>query len=149
MTHLYACLGATQVSVRLAPVQDSFGWSTGPNWRPFAKFYASVYEDNFPSLVAPFFSWRCLAASASSFLRAAINLRPSSVTVSTHTSAYNVVAFHSPAMPNARMSLCTVHSFSSLPRPLRTAPSRFSNTIGLGNRPSLVRMSVPAHKSLI
>ena len=24
-----SCLGATQVSVRLVPVQDSFGWSTG------------------------------------------------------------------------------------------------------------------------
>ena len=41
--------------------------------------------------------------SISSFLHAAMNLRPPSATVSTHTSAYNAVAFH-PAMPNARMS---------------------------------------------
>ena len=34
-----------------------------------------------------------------------MNLRPPSVTVSTHTSAFKAVAFQSPAMPNARMSL--------------------------------------------
>ena len=56
----------------------------------------------------------------------------------------------SPVMPNARMSLCTqsVHSFSFPPRPLRTAPSRFPNMIRFGNRPPLIRRSVPAHKSL-
>ena len=45
-----------------------------------------------------------------------MNLRPPSVTVSTHTSAFKAVAFQSPAMPNARMSLWTqsVHSFSFL-----------------------------------
>ena len=46
---------------------------------------------------------------------AAMNLRPPSVTVSTHTSAFNAVASQSPAMPNARMSLCTqsVHYYNS------------------------------------
>ena len=80
-----------------------------------------------------------------------MNLRPSSVTVSTHTSAFTAVAFHSPATPNARMSLCTqwVHSFSFPPRPLRTAPSRFPNTIRFGSCPQLIRMSVPTHKSLL
>ena len=94
-------------------------------------------DNTFPSLVASLFSWRCLAASTSYFLHAAMNLRPPSVTVSTHTSAFNFVAFQSPAMPNARMSLCTqsIHSFSFPPRPLRTAPSRFPNTIRLGSRP--------------
>ena len=73
---------------------------------------------------------------------------PTLVTISTPTSALNVVAFQSPVIPNARMSLCTqlVHSFSFPPRPLRTAPSRFPNTICLGSRPPLIRMSVPAHK---
>ena len=54
------------------------------------------------------------------------NLRPPTVTVSTHTSASNAVAFQSPAMQYARVSLCTqsVHSFSFPPRPLRAAPSR-------------------------
>ena len=46
-----------------------------------------------------------------------MNLRPPSVTVSTHTSTFNAVAFQSPTMPNARMSLWTqsVHSFSFPP----------------------------------
>ena len=89
--------------------------------------------------------------STSFFLHAAMNLRPPSVTVSTHTSASNAVVFQSPAMPNARMPLCkqSVHSFSFPPRPLRTAPSRFPNTIPFGNRPSLIRMSAPAHESLL
>ena len=80
-----------------------------------------------------------------------MNLRPSSLTVSTHTSVFNAVAFHSPAMPNARMSLCTqsVHSFSFPPRPLRTAPSRFPKMIHFGSRPPLIRMSVPSHKSFL
>ena len=80
-----------------------------------------------------------------------MNLRPPSVTVSTHISAFNAVAFQSPAMPNARMSLWTqsVHSFSFPPRPLLTAPSRFPKTIRFGSRPPLIRRSVPAHKSLL
>ena len=79
-----------------------------------SQFYTPVCDNKVPSLVASLFSWRCLAASTSSFLHAAINLRPPSVTVSTHTSAFKAVAFQSPAMPNVRMSLCTqsVHSFS-------------------------------------
>ena len=35
------------------------------------------------------------------------------------------------------------------PRPLRTALSRFPNTIRFGSRPPLIRISAPAHKSLI
>ena len=105
------------------------------------RFYTSVCDNNFPSLVASLFSWRCLAASTSSFLHAPTNLRPPFVTVSAHTSASNpvAVAFQSPAMPNARMSLWTqsVHSFSFPPRPLSTAPSRFPNTIRFGSRPPL------------
>ena len=63
----------------------------------------------------------------------------------------NAVAFESIATPYARMSLCTqsVHSFSFPPGPLHTAPPRFSNTIRFGSRPPLIRMSVPAHKSLL
>ena len=59
--------------------------------------------------------------------------------------------FPIPRHANARMSLCTqsVHSFSFPPRPLRTAPSRFPNMIRFGNRPPLIRRSVPAHKSLL
>ena len=63
--------------------------------------YASVCNNNFPSLVASFFSWRCLAASTSSFL---------------HTSTFNAVVFQPPVLSNARMPLCmqSVHSFSFL-----------------------------------
>ena len=76
---------------------------------------------------------------------------PTLLTVSTHTSAFNAVAFQSPTMPNARMSLWTqsVHSFSFPPRPLRTAPSRFPKMIRFGSRPPLIQRSVPAHKSLL
>ena len=110
-----------------------------------------VCDNKFPSLVTSLFSWRCLAASTSYFLRAAMNLRPSSVTVSIHTSAFNAAAFQSPAVPNARMSLCTqsVHYFSFPPRHLRTAPSRLPNTIHFGTRPPLILMSIPAHKRLL
>ena len=72
-------------------------------------------DNNFPSLVASLFSWRCLAASTSSFLHAAMNLRPPSAIVSSHTSASNAVAFQSPAVPNARMSLCTQSVLHSSP----------------------------------
>ena len=80
-----------------------------------------------------------------------MNLRPPFVTVSTHTSAFNAVAFQSYAMSNARMSLWTqsVHSFSFPPRPLLTAPSRFLKPIRFGSRPPLIRRSIPAHKSLL
>ena len=84
---------------------------------------------NFSSLVASFFSWRCLAASSSSSLLAAMNLGPPYVTTSTQTSAFNAIVFQSLVMPNARISLCrqSVHFFSFLPRPLRTAPSRLQH----------------------
>ena len=96
-------------------------------------------------------SWRCLAASSSSCLHAVMNLRPPFVTASTQTSAFTDIVSQSPVMPNARMSLCTqsVHSFSFPPRPLRTAPSSFPNMIRFGNRPPLIRRSVPARKSLL
>ena len=79
------------------------------------------------------------------------NLRPPSVTVSTHTSAFKAVAFQSTAMPNARMLLWTqsVHSFSFPPRSLRTASLRVPKTIRFGSRPPVIRRSVPAHKSLL
>ena len=117
------------------------------------RFYASVYANNFPSLVASILSWRCLAASTSYLLHAAVNLLPPFVTASTHNNtASNAVAFQSLAMLNARMSLCAQsvhHCLSFPPRSLRTAPSRFPNTIRFGTRPPLIRISTPAHKSLL
>ena len=105
---------------------------------PLRRSYASVYDKNFPSLVTSLFSWLFLAVSTSYFLHAAINFRPPSVTVSTHTSPSNAIAFQSPAMPNARTSLCTqsVHSFFFPPRPLRTAPSKISEYDSLWRPPA-------------
>ena len=63
--HASTCLGATQVSVRLASAQGFLrlvGWA---NWYRFARFYASVCDDNFTSLSASLFFWRCLAARLS------------------------------------------------------------------------------------
>ena len=58
-----------------------------------------------------------------------------------HTLLY-VMTIHT---PNAWMSLRTqsVHSFSLPHRSLRTAPSRFPNTMRSGNHPPLIRMSAP------
>ena len=118
----------------------------------FAKFYACVCDNNFPSLVASLFSWRCLAAFSYSFLHAAMNLRPPSVIASTHTLAFNAISLYIP--PLCQTSGCrSVRNPSTLhpshPRPLRTAPSRFPNMIRFGSRPLLMRMSVPAHKNFL
>ena len=77
-------------------------------------------DNKFPGLVASLFSGRCLAASTSSFVHVAMNLRPPSV--STHISAYNAVAFQSPAMPNARMSLCTQPVYLLFLLPIPSSP---------------------------
>ena len=75
---------------------------------------------------------------------------PTQLTVSAQTSASSAVPFQFPAMPNARMSLCTqpAHYFSFPPRPLRYARSRFPNTPRFGSRPSLIRMSAYIYKIL-
>ena len=73
--------GVTQVvSARLASVQGFLRLVGYANGCRFAKFYASLCDCNFPSLVASLFSWRCLAASSSFSLHAAMNLRPPSMT---------------------------------------------------------------------
>ena len=141
----YAGLGLSRLRTRI-PLTRGLGQKSC-----FAKFYASVCDYKFPSLVAFLFSWRCLAASTSYFLHTTMNLRPPSVAVSTHTSALNAVAFQSSAIPNARMSLCTqsVHSFSFHPV-LSALHLQGLNTICFfGSRPPLIRMSVLAHKSLL
>ena len=108
-------------------------------------------DNNFPCLVASLFSWRCLAASNSYFLHTAMIPRLPSVTVSSHTSAANAVAFQSPAMPNAWLSLCTqsVHSFSFPPCLLCPTPLRFPKTIRFGSHPPLIRISTPVHKKVL
>ena len=107
----YAGFGPSCVRTRI-PLTRRLG-----RWVSLYKIHASVCDNNFPSLVPSLFSGRCRAASSSSFLLAAINLRLLSVTTSTHTSAFSAIVFQS-VMPNARMSLCTqsVHSFFFPPR---------------------------------
>ena len=51
VAHLHACLGATQVSVHFAPVQDYFDSPLG-ELVLLCRSYASVYDHNFLSLVA-------------------------------------------------------------------------------------------------
>ena len=63
--HASTCLGATQVSVRLASAQGFLRLVACANWYRFARFYASVCDDNFTSLYASLFFWRCLAARLS------------------------------------------------------------------------------------
>ena len=139
-------LGPSRVRTRIPTTRRLGQWVS---LRKILRFRVRVQLSQ--SLVASLFSWRCLAASSSSSLHAAINLRPPSVTASTQTSAFNAIAFQSPVMPNARISLCTqsVHFFSFPPRPLRTAPSRFPNMLRFGNHPPLIWRSVPSHKSLL
>ena len=79
------------------------------------RFYASVYDHNFPIAIVSLF-WRYLAASTF-FLHAGISLRPPSVTVLTH------INFQSPAMT----SLFPLTTPSS-PHCMITAPSRSPNT---------------------
>ena len=88
-------------------------------------------DNKFPSLVASLFSCpgavmmsshinsnsNIKVASTFSFLHATMNLRPPSVTVSTHTSAFNAVDFQPPAMPSVWLSLCTQSVHSLLPTP--------------------------------
>ena len=79
----------------------------------------TVLRFEFPSLVASILSFLVMSSlSTSSFFHVIMNLRPPSVTVSPHTSAFNnAVAFQCPVMPNSRMSLCTQSVHSLLPTP--------------------------------
>ena len=83
--HAWRCAGLCPSGVRTRiPSTRRLG-----QWVSFAKIYSSVFDNKFPSLFASLSSWRCLAASTSYFLHAAINLRPPSTTVSTNASASN------------------------------------------------------------
>ena len=146
VTHLHACLGATQVSVRLAPGTGFLQLSSTRRIGAASQVLRFRVRSQVSQSRCLSLSWGRLGTSISSFLHTAMNLRPPSVPVSTHTSASNAVASQSPAMPDARMSLCT-QSFP--PRSLRTAPSRFPNVIRVGTRPPLIRISAPAHQSLL
>ena len=70
----YAGLGRSRVRTRISSARRLGQWG--------AKFYTPVCDNKLPSLVASLFSWRYLAASTSSFLHAAMNIRPASVPIS-------------------------------------------------------------------
>ena len=137
-----------QISVRLAPVQDCFGSST--------RLIGVASKVLRFRVRYQFSQSRCLSLILAMSSRVYLlfpprghDLRPPSVTVSIYASASNAIVFQSLAMRNAWVSLCTqsVPSFSFPPYPLRTASSRFPNTICFfGKCPPLIRMSTPDHK---
>ena len=150
MTHIHACIGASQFSVCFASVKDSFDSLTRRNGVA-SQVLRSCVRSQLTQPRCLFLLLSRLASSTSSFLHAAINILSFTVTVSTNTFASNAVASRSPAMPNARMWFCThsVHAFFFPSRPLLTAPSRSPNMVRFGNRPPLIRKSVPAQKRLV
>ena len=103
-----------------------------------------------PSLVSSLFSWRCLAASTSSFPNAAMNPRhpprPSQPIPQPLTpSLSNLPICQTPGCRSVRIGpLSLSHSVLSALHPLR-----FPNTIGFDSHPPFIRMSVFAHKSLL
>ena len=147
------CLGATQLSVRLAPVHDSFGSSTNRSIGVAShvlRFLPCYKVTTVSPVPSPLFSWRCLPASTSSFPHAAINLRLPSVTAQPTPLTPKVVAFQPPSMPNARMSLyiCSRSTLSPSHPVLSTLhPQGFRTRFAFfGSRPPLIRMGAPAHK---
>ena len=113
-------------------------------------FYTSVYDSNFPNLVRlplllvmfcrVFFSFPPRGHEPPPILRGHLNPHP----------CLYAVASQSQAVPNTRTPLITqsINSCSFPLRPLRTAPSRFFNTICFGNHQQLIRMNVPTHQKV-
>ena len=100
---------------------------------------------------ASLFLCRVIAALSSSFLHPAINLRPPSMTVSSHASRSRAATCQSPLMPKAPTSsaIQSVHSFSSSPAPRCPGPSIPPNMTRLGSLRPAIRMSTPAHCNLL
>ena len=121
----------TQVSVCLVPYNVHSAYNLVVS-KLLRRFYAFLYYiAHFPVLFSSFCSWRCLTGYLPSFLHTVITPRPCSVTFSILTPVPDAVAFETQPMSKARTSLCTqsIYCISFLLHPLRTAPSRFLNTI--------------------
>ena len=116
------------------------------------RFYASVYDSNFLSLVRlslllamsgrVYLFFPPCDHKPPSTLRGRLNPHP----------CLQRCRFSVPVMPNPRTSVfCTqsTHSFSFPLRPLRATPSRFPNAIRFFTRQPLIRRSVRAPKSLL
>ena len=105
VTHLHTCRGATQVLVRLAPVQDYYSFDSSTRRIGIAsqvlrlRVRSQLSQSRCLSLLV-------LMKSTSSFLHAAIDLRPPSITVPTHTSASNAV------VPNPPLCQSNIHFYS-------------------------------------
>ena len=107
------CLGATQAPFRLVPVQYSLGLSTGPIDVASQVLRFRVRSQLSQSRCLSFLR-RCLDASTSYFLHAAINLRPPSVTVSTRTPASNAsLSSHPPCQTPGSRSVRNRSTLSS------------------------------------
>ena len=150
VTHLHACLGATQVSVRLAPVQDSFDSSTR-QIHVALQVYAFLYGNSIRSLVASLF----LTMSS----RVYLFLPPRG-----HTPLPTLHSRINPYLCCQRLrfpiicygkrpdiALYAIGLRFTLPTPssLHSVPSMFPTMIRFGNRPPLSWISAPAYKSLL
>ena len=108
------------------------------------RFYASVYVNNFPSLVHLSLLLLVMPTRVYLFfpprdrkplptLRGRLKYIIYTVYINVYifTPASNTVAFQFPAMLNVWTSICkqSIHFFSFLLRPLRNLPSRFPNMI--------------------
>ena len=86
--------------LRFVPVQDSFSSSSSQSVS-LRRICHSLYDTTFLVSLASLFS-PCLAASTSSFPHAVMNSRPLFGTVSSHSLAFNAVAFPVLRDANAR-----------------------------------------------
>ena len=96
-----------------------------------SQYSTFLCDNNFPDLVAPLFSWRCLAASISSFHYATMNRR------------FSIPRY----AKRPDVALLAIDPLFLLPTP--SSPHctlEVSNTIRFDSRPPLIRMCVPAHK---
>ena len=110
-------LGATQVSVHLAPIQDSFGSSTRPVGVVPQVLHFHKPPPTLGGRLNPHLCLQCRCFTIPRYANAQMLLCTPSV-----------------------------HSFFFPPSPLRSVPSRFPNMICFGTRPPLTQMIAPAHK---
>ena len=148
-------LGAAQVTIRLAPKQDSFGSSTRPIGFASDAFYASLSYNYFPinSFVCPSL---LLAMSSRGF-----HIFPPRGHIPPSTLRDRLNSH--PCLPRRHFPVpryvCQTPGRRSVRNWFIISPSHpvlsvlhlkvIMNTIRVGNRPPLIWMSIPAHKRLL